>query len=76
VLSHRAAASLVEAHRFLTELRLAAQLRQVAAGQAPTNRILLEDLTADERRQLRHGLRAVREVQRVTALRFRTDTVL
>jgi CBS domain-containing protein len=76
VLSHRAAANLVEAHRFLTELRLAAQLRQVAAGQAPTNRILLEDLTADERRQLRHSLRAVREVQRVTALRFRTDTVL
>lgn len=76
VLSSWGAAELTQAYRFLMELRLAAQLRQVAAGQTPTNGILLEDLTVDERSQLRRSLRAVQDVQRATALRFRTDMVL
>lgn len=76
VLSRRGAQDLTEAYRFLTELRLAAQLRQASAGQPATNRLLLEDMTADERLRLRKALRAIRSVQRATALRFRTDTVL
>jgi CBS domain-containing protein len=76
MLGGRSAADLAEAYRLLVGLRLAAQLRQIEAGQAPSNRIQLADLTADERAGLRQGLRAIRNVQRVTELRFRTDTVL
>jgi CBS domain-containing protein len=75
-LSHHGAAELADAYRVLSELRLAAQLRQLAAGHEPSNQVPLADLTADERGQLRHGLRAIRNMLRVTALRFRTDTVL
>lgn len=76
VLSRHGATELTEAHRLLSELRLAAQLRQLAAGQQPSNQVLLADLTDDQRGQLRHGLRAIRNMLQVTAMRFRTDTVL
>ena len=76
VLGRRAASDLADAHGLLSELRLAAQLRQVAADQAPTNRVPLADLTADERGRLRQGLGAIRDAQRLTALRYRTDIVL
>jgi len=76
VLGGHGADDLAEAHRFLTGLRLAGQLRQLAANQTATNRVLLEDLTADERARLRQSLRSIRSLQRATALRFRTDTVL
>jgi CBS domain-containing protein len=75
-LSDAGVAELADGYRFLAELRLAAQLRQVAAGRPPTNLVPLAELTVDQRRHLRHALRAVRDVQRVTAVRFRTDTVL
>lgn len=76
MLGSRSAADLAEAHRLLVGLRLSAQLRQIEAGQVPSNRVQLADLTADERAGLRQGLRAIRSVLRVTELRFQTDTVL
>jgi CBS domain-containing protein len=70
------AARLTDAYRFLSGLRLDAQLRQVAAGGRPTNRVRLGDLTADERVRLRRALHTVRDIQWVTASRFHTHTVL
>jgi CBS domain-containing protein len=75
-ISREGAAALTEAYRLLTELRLAAQLRQVAAGAEPTNRVRLADLSADERNRLRRALRSVRQMQRATEQRFHTHTVL
>ncbi len=75
-ISREGAAALAEAHRFLGDLRLAAQLRQVAAGDQPTNRVRVAELTADERKRLRRAFSTVREVQRSTELRFHTHTVL
>jgi len=76
MLGSRSAADLAQAYRLLVRLRLVAQLRQIEAGQVPSNRVQLADLTAEERAGLRHGLRAIRNVLLVTELRFRTDTVL
>ena len=75
-ISERGAADLTDAYRFLAELRLTAQLRQAAAGRPPTDRVPLADLSADQRSHLRQALRAIRDVQRFAAMRFRTDTVL
>ncbi|HEU4423648.1 MAG TPA: DUF294 nucleotidyltransferase-like domain-containing protein [Pilimelia sp.] len=74
--SRDGADALTGAYRFLTELRLRAQVRQVSAGREPTNRVPLADLAADERRQLHQAWQTVRELQRATELRFHTHTVL
>ena len=74
-LSHAGAANLVEAYRFLTELRLRHQVGQVGAGVAPDNVVRLDELTREERRRLQDSLRVVRDTQQVTALRFATHTV-
>jgi CBS domain-containing protein len=76
MLGSRSAADLAEAHRLLVRLQLAAQLRQIEAGQVPSNRVRLADLTADEHAGLRQGMRAIHSVLKVTELRFRTDMVL
>jgi CBS domain-containing protein len=75
-LSRHGADALAEAYRVLADLRMAAQLGQLAAGGEPTNRARLADLTRDNRAELRRALYAVRDLQRATAMRFRTDTVL
>jgi len=75
-LSHEGADALAQAYRFLSDLRLDTQLRQVAAGASPTNWARLGDLTADQRIRLRLAIRTVRDMQRATALRFPTHTVL
>jgi CBS domain-containing protein len=75
-LSHDSAAALAHAHRVLGEIRLTDQLRRLAGGAEPSNRVRLNDLTPDERRQLRVAMHTVRDLQRATALRFHTDTVL
>jgi CBS domain-containing protein len=75
-LSRSSAAALADAYRILSDLRLDAQLRQLAAGGEPTNRTRLGDLGADQRARLRGALCTVRDLQRVAAMRFRTDTVL
>jgi CBS domain-containing protein len=75
-ISREGAAALADAYRSLAELRLRTQLRQVTAGNEPTNTVLLADLSADERTRLRGALKTVREMQRATQLRFYTHTVL
>jgi len=75
-LSHDGAVALADAHQVLSELRLAGQLRQLAAGAEPGNRVRLRELAADERGRLRQALHTVRDLQRATALRFHTETVL
>ena len=74
-LSRAGAGNLIEAYRLLTELRLRHQVDQVCAGVAPDNLIRLDDLTEQDRRRMRDGLRVVRDVQQVTAMRFATHMV-
>ena len=74
-LSRSGAGKLAEAYRLLTALRLRHQVDQVGAGAAPDNRLRLDDLTREDQRRLRDGLRVVRDVQQVTAMRFATHTV-
>jgi CBS domain-containing protein len=71
-LSRDGASRLTQAHRVLTDLRLRAQ---VAADGPPGNALRLADLTPAERRALLDALRAVHDLQDVTARRYRTDTV-
>ena len=73
-LTESGAESLAEAFRFLMFLRLRAQLRRQAAGQEPDNRVALDALSALERDRLRDALRAIRDLQAATALRFKTET--
>lgn len=74
-LSRDGAGQLTDAYRFLTDLRLRAQVRQIAAGEQPDNRIKLADLTEAEHRRLRDALRSVRDIQEVTARKYHTETV-
>ena len=74
-LSRAGAGNLIEAYRLLTELRLRHQVDQIGAGVAPDNLIRLDDLTGEDRRRMRDGLRLVRDVQQVTAMRFATHMV-
>ena len=74
-LSPAGAENLVEVYRFLTALRLRHQVDQVGAGLAPDNRMRLSDLTGEDRRRLHDGLRLVRDVQNVTAMRYSTHAV-
>lgn len=74
-MSRPGAADLAEAYRFLTRLRLRAQVEQVQAGLAPGNAVRLDVLPADERARLRAVLRHVRDVQDTTQTRFATHTV-
>jgi CBS domain-containing protein len=74
-LSRAGAGNLVEAYCLLTALRLRHQVARVGAGLAPDNLIPLHDLSAQDQRRLRDGLRVVRDVQQVTAMRFATHTV-
>ena len=75
-LSRTGADELADGYRLLADLRLAAQLRQLAAGEEPTNRIRMSEMTAQERGRLRRALHTVHDLQRATALRFHTQTVL
>jgi CBS domain-containing protein len=72
-LSRYAARLLGESYRALTDLRLRAQLRQVAAGLRPENRVRLDDLTPEQRRRLRDALRCVQDMQQATARTYHTD---
>jgi len=66
---------LVEAYRFLTELRLRHQLEQIGQGRPADNWVRPDGMTDDERRRLRSALHRVRDIQAVTATRFATHTV-
>lgn len=74
-LSPASAAGLIEAYRFLTDLRLHHQVEQVCEGRAADNRVPVDRLTIEQRTHLRTALRFVRDMQDFTALRFSTDSV-
>ena len=74
-LSPASAGSLIDAYRFLTELRLRHQVEQIGQGLPADNRISLDRLTIESRQRLRTTLRLVRDLQDVTAMRFSTSSV-
>lgn len=74
-LSRSSAGSLIDAYRFLTDLRLRHQVEQVGEGLPADNRIPLDWLTSEQRQRLRTALRLVRDMQDVTAMRFSTTSV-
>jgi CBS domain-containing protein len=74
-ISRPRAVTLTEAYRFLTGLRLRHQIEQAGRGEPADNVVPLAELTRNEQQQLREALRAVRDLQDVTASRFATDTV-
>jgi CBS domain-containing protein len=75
-ISRPRAATLTEAYRFLTGLRLRHQIEQAGRGEPADNMVPLAALTRSEQQQLREVLRAVRDLQGMTAVRFATDTVI
>ncbi len=56
----------------LADLRLAAQVHQVARGLPLTDRVDPDDLSDEQRTALREAFRAIRSTQSVTAVTFRT----
>ena len=69
------ATGLVEAYRFLTDLRLRHQVEQVVMGIPADNLIPVERLSNQQREQLRTTLQLVRDVQDITAMRYSTSSV-
>ncbi len=69
------ASGLIDAYRFITDLRLRHQVEQVSNGLPADNLILPDRLTGEQRRRLRDTLHVVRDMQDVTAMRFATRTV-
>ena len=74
-LSSSTAASLIEAYRFLTDLRLRHQMEQVITGIPADNLIPVDRLANEQRQRLRTTLRLVRDMQDVTAMRYSTSSV-
>ena len=74
-LSRGGAEALADTFRFLTRLRLRAQLSSLHTGEQLGNRVDPDALSAFERRRLREALRAVRRQQEATGLRFRVTEV-
>ncbi|MGH8874640.1 MAG: putative nucleotidyltransferase substrate binding domain-containing protein, partial [Acidimicrobiia bacterium] len=65
--------ALAEAFRYLGRLRLERQVRDVAAGDPPGNRVALDRLSSIQRRHLKEAFVAVRHVQEAVAERYTTD---
>ncbi len=68
-----ACATLREAYRFLLGLRLREQIRMIAEGKPPVNRIAMSALSSIERSRLKDSLRAVRSWQEKASYHYRTD---
>jgi Putative nucleotidyltransferase DUF294/Putative nucleotidyltransferase substrate binding domain len=75
-LSSATAGDLIDAYRFLTELRLRHQIQQADENVPADNGVLIDRLTAEQRTTLRAALRTVHAIQEITALRFATDAVM
>jgi CBS domain-containing protein len=73
VLSEELVGRLAEGFEVLTRLRLAAQVEQVRAGLPLSDKVVINDLEAEDRIALREAFRAIRAAQSVTAMTFRTD---
>jgi len=74
-LSRARAGQLAEVYRFLTWLRLEHQVQQVRRGLAPDNLVRPAELAAQDQRQLRAHLAAVRDAQDAMAACYGTFTV-
>jgi CBS domain-containing protein len=72
-LSRGGAEKLADTFRFLMRIRLREQLRSLATGREPENRVRVDDLSPLEQRRLRDAFRAVAELQKATSMRFRTQ---
>jgi CBS domain-containing protein len=73
LLDRETADTVAEAHRFLVSLRLRLQLRAIAEGGQPTNRVALSGLSAVERARVKDAFRAIRGLQDRAAFHYRTD---
>ncbi len=65
--------SVTEAYRFLLGLRLRVQLRAIQAGEPPTNKVALGDLTGIERSRLKDSFRAIKSWQEKAAYHYQVD---
>lgn len=74
-LSSATAGDLIDAYRFLTDLRLRHQIQQADENVPADNRVFSDRLTTDQRTTLRTAMRTVHAIQEVTALHFATYTV-
>jgi CBS domain-containing protein len=72
-LSRSGAEALADTFRFLMRIRLREQLRSLADGKDPENRVCVDDLSSLEQRRLRDAFRAVAELQKATSMSFRTE---
>jgi CBS domain-containing protein len=73
LLDRETADTIAEAHRFLLSLRLRLQLRAIAEGGRPINRVALGALSAVERARVKDAFRAIRSLQDRATFHFRTD---
>lgn len=71
-LSKEGASTLIEAFRFLLELRLETQLKVSKKGELPTNKVIWDDLSPVDRRHLKESFIAIRDYQSYLSERFYT----
>lgn len=64
---------LIALHEVATRLRIAAQVRDVNAGRAPSSVVGIDDMEHSMRMALEDGLHALRSAQSATELVFRTE---
>jgi CBS domain-containing protein len=69
-LSQVGAETLIETYRFFLQLRLRDQLAALKSGQSPDNKVQLEALSPVEKRHLKEGFLAIREMQEATSHRL------
>jgi CBS domain-containing protein len=62
-----------DAYRFLLGLRLRLQLRAIARGEAPSNKIALSELSALERTRTKEAFRAIRGWQESAAYHYQVE---
>jgi CBS domain-containing protein len=75
LIGEQAAATISSSYRFLLELRLRWNLRQVASGTPRSDVLSLSAISAVERNRLKDGLRAIRAWQEKAAYRYQIDLV-
>lgn len=75
-LSDEVIRDLIDAFRFISNIRLAHQIRQVELGQEPDNFVNPEDLTTAEKRHLREGFNIIRKAQSSLSVIYQTHLML
>ncbi|HTP49783.1 MAG TPA: DUF294 nucleotidyltransferase-like domain-containing protein [Anaeromyxobacteraceae bacterium] len=73
LVSEEAFIAVTQAYRFLLGLRLRVQLRMIAEGKAPTNKVALSTLSAVERTHLKESFGAIRRWQGKAGFHYQTD---